>query len=483
MEFLTPKQKRAKSRRLFLGYGLLSLLTVLATYILVSTARGFELFNRNGEIIQNGLLFINSRPTDAEIYVNGTRESTTTNTKLSLPDNTYDIQLKKQGFRDWSKKVSVIGGSVNFLNYPRLLPTRLQEFARSPVTTSSPETLLSNDGRWLLAYTDSSPNVWSLFDLEKQGELKNFALPAGVLDNAPSSVRLIEWAPDNVRAMISVTQKEQTRYLIINRELPTEVVDINTSLNVAIPSRPYFWDGKWDQLVIRDSNNFIRTASLQDKSVSASPLIAEAVQEIHIYARDKIVYTTKIDTSTQAIWFKGAEKTVILSTTSYASPLIIDNVRFNQSDFILVAGGGLDKTYIFRNVLDSASKSVLGKPVPYVTLPIAATKAILSTTGRFIYAANLEENLTYDFERRELHRFTLPVQPVSSVGWLDDARLYFTNSGELYFTDFDGENAHKVADNMLGVPYVNKRVDTFAMLASKDSVHEMVILDLISPTE
>jgi hypothetical protein len=81
MEFLTPKQKKEKARRLYIGYGLLSVLIGLATYILISTALGYEIFSTKGDIVQNGLLFVDSSPGNADIYINGKKESSETGAK------------------------------------------------------------------------------------------------------------------------------------------------------------------------------------------------------------------------------------------------------------------------------------------------------------------------------------------------------------------------------------------------------------------
>ena len=67
MEFLTTKQKKKKAQRLYFGYVLLSILVLLATYVLISTALGFEIFSSKGEVVQNGLLFVDSRPDGADI--------------------------------------------------------------------------------------------------------------------------------------------------------------------------------------------------------------------------------------------------------------------------------------------------------------------------------------------------------------------------------------------------------------------------------
>ena len=65
MEFLDPVAKKRHLRNLFIGYGLLTVLIGLSTYLLILMATGLDFFNLKGEVIQNGLLFVDSQPDGA----------------------------------------------------------------------------------------------------------------------------------------------------------------------------------------------------------------------------------------------------------------------------------------------------------------------------------------------------------------------------------------------------------------------------------
>ena len=105
MEFLDPVAKKKKARRLFFGYGLVTILISLATYILVATAVGYEVFDFRGDVVQNGLLFLDSKPVSASITVDGKLEDDKTDAKLALNGGEYTITLNQTGYSSWTKKL------------------------------------------------------------------------------------------------------------------------------------------------------------------------------------------------------------------------------------------------------------------------------------------------------------------------------------------------------------------------------------------
>ena len=146
MEFIDPVARKKKTRRLFIGYGLVLILVALATYILVATSQGWEIFKTNGEVVQNGLLFVDTKPVSAAIYLNGTPERDRTSSRLTLKSGDYDMTLKADGYMDWNKKVTIEGGKVRFATYPRLYPSTItskdikaQSTATTGLVTQSPD--------------------------------------------------------------------------------------------------------------------------------------------------------------------------------------------------------------------------------------------------------------------------------------------------------------------------------------------------------
>ena len=125
MDFLDPKKQRAHTIRIMVGYVLIAIALILTTTILIYQAYGFGV-DRNGKVIQNGLVFVSSTPNPATIYVNGKKNDNQTNARLLLSSGQDTFSLQRDGYREWKRAVSVEGSSVERFDYPFLFPKTLQ---------------------------------------------------------------------------------------------------------------------------------------------------------------------------------------------------------------------------------------------------------------------------------------------------------------------------------------------------------------------
>ena len=92
----------------------LRVLVGLATLIVVGTlsylisfyARGYRIDFETLTFAPNGLLVLNSNPDAAQVFVNGELK-TATNATVSIPPGTYDIEVRKEAYFSWKKRVVV----------------------------------------------------------------------------------------------------------------------------------------------------------------------------------------------------------------------------------------------------------------------------------------------------------------------------------------------------------------------------------------
>lgn len=76
------------------------------TYLMIRYAQGYRPTGA-GTIKGTGLLSAGSYPSAAEVYINGKLTTATDNT-LNLDPGTYDIEIKKDGYHTWSKKLQIV---------------------------------------------------------------------------------------------------------------------------------------------------------------------------------------------------------------------------------------------------------------------------------------------------------------------------------------------------------------------------------------
>lgn len=140
---------------------LVSILGVFATYY----ARGYRFDLESLKFQPNGILVLKSEPDGASVYINGELRAAT-NANLSIAPGTYDVEVKKDGFLTWSKRLAiekeiVTQASVSlFKSAPSLNPTTLSgasnvvmsEDGSKIVYSVLPSKKLDNDkvGLWIL---------------------------------------------------------------------------------------------------------------------------------------------------------------------------------------------------------------------------------------------------------------------------------------------------------------------------------------------
>src|ERR1700750_3457230 len=109
MDFLDPKKDRQNQIMLLLGYCLVTLAIAGAALVLLYQAYGYQL-NRQGEVTQNGLLFVSSQPSGSSIYLNGQLYPSATGSRVIVSAGKYDLSVTRPGYRDWNRPVYVAGG-------------------------------------------------------------------------------------------------------------------------------------------------------------------------------------------------------------------------------------------------------------------------------------------------------------------------------------------------------------------------------------
>ena len=90
------------------------------TFLMIRYAQGYRP-TKTGTIKGTGLLSANSFPTAAEVYINGKLTTATDNT-LNLDPGIYDIEIKKDGYHTWRKKIQIVAELVTETN-AQLFPT------------------------------------------------------------------------------------------------------------------------------------------------------------------------------------------------------------------------------------------------------------------------------------------------------------------------------------------------------------------------
>lgn len=446
MDFLDPEKQKAHARRLLLGYVLIGLTVLLGTTILLYLAYGFGL-DKNGRVIQNGLVFLSSHPEGADIYINGERKEKT-NTRLTLAAGSYRAEIKRDGYHTWRRAITVEGGSVERFDYPFLYPTQLattttKQYAAAPLMTSQ-----SPDRRWLLVGT--APDGFDLFDLSaKQPAAKPVTIPAEVYAAASATKgwEEVEWADDNRHVVLKRTYEKNgqpgSEYILFDRERPEESQNLTILLGVN-PTTIELRDGKFDQYYLYDQNaQHVLTATIK------KPTPQSFLKDVVAFKsdRDIVLYATPDKTTEGKVQMRlwQDEKTYLLRQAPQSEQYLLSLARFNGNSLVAAGSQNEDKVYVYKNPLDQLrdkSKPVL---VPVQILKVESpTHALFSLNGRYVMAQNSDRFAVYDAERDKgyAHQIKTPLDPGQThATWMDGYRMTVVSGGKLSVFDFDGANA------------------------------------------
>ncbi len=483
MDFLDPKKQRAHMIRLFAGYALIALAILIATLILVYRAYGFGLA-KDGQVIQNGLVFLSSRPSDAEVYLDGSRYKNNTNLKLQLESGQYTTQLRREGYRNWQRTITVDGGSLQHFDYPLLVPNKIITANIKSYTAAPNFTTQSPDRRWLLVQQDMSPLNFDIFDLadpkKVNSEANTLILPENLITTPRSgehSWKLIEWANDNRRLLVQHSFTGGTEYVLINRDNVEESVNLTKSLTLGAGWELTLRDKKYDKYYVLDpAAHTLGTTSLDEKGQIAALLTQ--VLAYKTYGSDIVLYVTDKGAT-------AADKVVTMlldDGQSYrlrehgaAPPYLIDIAQYSGDWYTVVGSSGDSKVYVYKNPqrIRKASQTAALVPVRILRVP-APNYVAFSSNTQYIMASNGTSFATYDAEYDKGYSFTasMPLDlPASHATWMDSQRLTYVSGGKLAVVEYDNANPQilmPASSNYL--PFFSRDYQTIYSLAPTPSV-------------
>lgn len=455
MDFLDSRKRRSHKIRLIIGYVLMSIAIGLATVILVYDTYGYGINTKTGDIVQNGLLFVDSKPGGADIYLNGRSQNSTTAARLILPAANYTLQIRKSGYRDWQRTFTLTEHSVDRYIYPFLFPTNLlpktiKTYDGSPGLVSQ-----SPDKRWLLVQTATgSPTI--SFDEYDTADLKqppkSLALPGSLLTNPGKpgdSLTEIEWSSDNVHVLLQHNYSGGSEFIIINRQSPAGSINLNKQLGVS-PTQVALRDKKADQVYVFDK----KAGSLLVGNIAKGSLTATASKKVlafKSYGSNLIVYATDSSTpgvTAARIWDNGQD--YLLNEFNAGNIYLLDVAQF-QNHWYYVAGSDVaDRLNIYKDPIDNLKNPSLKKATPLIALRLkGATTLSFSANTRFVGATVGQKFAVYDIEDQASYGYTLSPQLSTAVRWMDGHRWLSASEGKVFVMDYDRINQQSLAPTML----------------------------------
>lgn len=462
MDFLDPKKKHAHNVRLYIGYVLMAVALGIGTLVLVFAAYGYDINRKTGDVFQNGLIIVDAHPESATIFIDGVGKGTTDN-RLILPAAKYNVELQRNGYRNWSHTVNLEGSSIEQLVYPFMFPSNLvskpvQEYTSAPSMASE-----SPDRHWLVVQQPNSASSFSVVDLgTAKNPVSTINLPSDTFTPAEGvhSYEAIEWAADNSHLLLKHTHAGGNEFIMLDRNNPASSIN----LNKAFASQPFtgvtLRDKKADQLYLFNATS--GGLFQADTKTLATNLILSRVLSYKSYQNNTLLYTSNPAASTKDVEVRVLQNTQdsLLRTLPVAESYMLDMAQFNGHLYLVSGSPADDHVYIYKDPFSDLNRRPARTPQPFRVLIVPDAQYMsFSTIVRFVAVQGGSSFAVYDFETNRQFRYDtkLPLVAGQKASWMDGHRLVLNSENTINIFDFDGTNLQKLSSSLPAfTPFFNR---------------------------
>ncbi len=453
MDYLDPKKKQARKNRLLLGYGLIAIAIAIATVLLVYVANGWFIDRNTGQVIQNGLVYLDSNPGGAEVYINSELQRTKTDARLVIPEGLYNFDIKKDGYRAWERSIQLEGGSLRQLTYAKLIPEELETAAALDLRSNPTAVSQSIDKRWLVTSYVENPLSLTITDLD-QATISAVALeiPASlVADPLAGRVEIVDWSNDNRHFLASYSVGTEISYLSIDRENPALSRNLNTlfadkTLEIGMRDR------KFDQFfVYNPTTKIISTASIRD-GVSTEPYVSKVI-DYKTFGTDWVLYITESgEEGLVDVKFKRGDREMLIKQIKTADSYLLQLAKLGNAPVMGFSSPIENRAVIYNDPEDYINKNP-GLKMPIATTVLRVVNPIdlrISADSSVILAYGPENFASHEFDADKSYNFEagVPVDTMKEIRWIDGQHFLFSSEGKQNMIDFDGSNRYELVTSI-----------------------------------
>ena len=103
---------KKSSRYLLISFGIIIFFVIAPLLVLYVSGTRVNLDDRDTS--STGILDVKSEPSNAQVFINNDERSSTPATIRFLTQGEYVVTIKKDGYRDWTKRLAIESGEVRF---------------------------------------------------------------------------------------------------------------------------------------------------------------------------------------------------------------------------------------------------------------------------------------------------------------------------------------------------------------------------------
>lgn len=421
----------------------------IGTLILLFEVSGYDYDRKTGTVIQNGLVFVDAHPEQATIFMNGKQEGQT-DTRLTLPANKYDFELKRDGYRTWRRTLQLEGGSIERMVYPFLFPEKLEPKDVQLYGSSPGLATQSLDRKWLLV---QKPGSLTSFDVVDLGNSANPATTLTLPDtlfaaaSGDHKLEMVEWSTDNRHVLLKHTYTGGPEFVMVDREQPSTSFNVNKTFNLAL-NDVALRDKKFDQFhLLEKSGGILRHGDAKSAQLT---LLANRVLAFKSYGDDTLVYITEEGASAGKanVQLRKGNDSYKLRELPKGDINVVDVSRFDDRWYVAAGSSAENKVYVYEEPFEALSQQKDRALAPVAVLKLGKLEYLsVSANSRFIGAQGGSSFAVYDSEHDRTYHYDtkLVLTPGYKARWMDGHRYMVVSEGQVAVFDFDGINIQKLS--------------------------------------
>ena len=440
--------KRAETVRLVLLYTFMTTIILVLVTVLVLVVANYRFNKATGTLEQSSLLQLASTPSNAEVSVDGVSIGQRTSTKYSIDPGEHMIEIKKDQYIPWSKRISVASGSLVWLNYIRLVPhdRPVQTINTYQTLTGS---LASPDQKNIMLHFEKQSPDLRLVDISgKDPKGQTLTLPeslyldASLSDQEKQAARfnqsfeLERWDDSGRYLLVKYTRESQVSYLVVDTQDITKSANISREFSIALSNVRFL--GRSGNTLYVISENRLRKLDISGGTISRS--LVDGIESFELYEDGDIAYTTTRDGRNRqsvGVYRDGDASANILQTTDQSSSLLISLTSYYDTRYAVIAQG---KTLtLYKGHYDKGMSGL--EKVMSQTMPETITHVDFNQPGSYVLAQAGKTIMSYSIDYDTRTDWQLEGVPYESLQWADSMHVLYVKDGQLVIREVDGANA------------------------------------------
>ena len=436
--------KRKRQALLFFTYGFMTLATLVISTVCILLIMGYRFDISDRSIEQGALLQFRSTPADAQIVLDDKLLNFNTPGKLDVAVGTHSVKMQKENYHDWSKTVTVKAGELRWLNYARLIPTRIETTTALKFAATVSGALATPDRQYVATIGDIAQPVVQITDLRDDTQIvsRNITIPQEeltVTPGQPSQFSIVEWDFGSRFLLVLHRNGELTEYIRIDRSNETGAAR-NITKEFNLPFFDMHFSGTSGNALYALTGKDLRKIDVSGGSVS-QPLLG-GVEQYRLYRENDVAFVaTRTDKRVAGVFID--DKETIVRTVPVDQPMLADLSRYySHYYFAVTTPTGVDV------IKDPAETN---QPTTRVHAQLKTTGhentwLDFASSGRFVLVGTNTAYSVYDLETEESYTVQAAVSLAPGIvpRWLDDFSLVSTVTGKARIFDYDGLNAHEI---------------------------------------